>query len=129
MQCSTVTVDCDYYGPSFLNIRNRRARKSHKCYECRREILPGETYLYESGLWEGEFSFYKICDDCRSLRAAFFNGGFYYGQIWSDIWEHIIECSGKINETVVAGLSPTARDKVCKIIEEAWERDHESGRI
>lgn len=36
--------DYDYDGPSIHRVTNPKARKPHKCAECYRPILPGETY-------------------------------------------------------------------------------------
>ena len=37
----------------FYNQKHARARKSHKCEFCGKEIIPGETYSYESGKFDG----------------------------------------------------------------------------
>ena len=55
-------------GPSFCITKNRKARKSHICYECKSAIVPGEIYEYCSGLWEGQISSYKTCNSCVSAR-------------------------------------------------------------
>ena len=38
----------------FYNQKHEKARKSHKCEFCGKEIIPGETYSYESGKFDGE---------------------------------------------------------------------------
>jgi len=38
----------------FYNSETRRARKQHKCCECRRSIAPGDEYTVSSGKYEGE---------------------------------------------------------------------------
>lgn len=37
----------------FYNQKHAKARKSHKCEFCGKEIIPGETYSYESGKFDG----------------------------------------------------------------------------
>lgn len=61
---------CDYDVPSFYSRSVHRAtRKSHKCYECAHVIVPGEKYEYVSGLWDGNFSYFKTCQGCIDLRT------------------------------------------------------------
>ncbi len=45
-----------------------KARKEHKCCECRGVIQPGEHCHIFSGFWDTWQSF-KTCDDCDKLRA------------------------------------------------------------
>lgn len=47
----------------------RKARKEHKCYECRRLIAKGEQYEYSSGIWAGEAQSFKLCLDCVNLKS------------------------------------------------------------
>jgi hypothetical protein len=44
---------CDYDPPEFWSLNMLAAKKQHQCYECSGPILPGETYEYVSGKWEG----------------------------------------------------------------------------
>lgn len=60
---------CDYDPPSFSSQQLRKARKQHRCEECGRKILPGETYEYVSGLWDGWFGDFKTCHHCLSIRT------------------------------------------------------------
>lgn len=59
---------CDGDGPEFHHSETRRARKSHKCYECRSTIDPGEQYEHVRGKWEGEVYTFKTCALCCELR-------------------------------------------------------------
>lgn len=59
--------DCDAEYPSFINDSHPKAKKDHNCCECRGTIKSGETYHNYTGLWDGEFSTYKRCEDCFSL--------------------------------------------------------------
>ena len=59
---------CDYDAPAFYNRTMPKARKPHKCYECRGEILAGETYESVTGKWDYVDTF-KTCDRCLDLRT------------------------------------------------------------
>lgn len=66
-----MTCYCDYdYSPSMYSETWHKARKEHKCCECKRTIHPGEDYQRVSGVWDGEFSTYKTCERCADLREA-----------------------------------------------------------
>ena len=54
--------------PAVYSKTCRRARKPHRCYECRGTIAKGESYNSHEGLWDGRWSTYKVCLDCDSLR-------------------------------------------------------------
>jgi len=53
--------------PQAYSYKFRKARKSHKCYECHGIIPIGELYHYHSGIWGHEAFSFKICDDCKKL--------------------------------------------------------------
>jgi len=55
--------------PQVYGCKLRKARKHHKCYECRGIILPGELYHYHHGVWDGQGASYKVCVDCEALRT------------------------------------------------------------
>lgn len=40
------------------------ARKQHKCCECSGVITPGEKYKRYFGVWDGDFSQYRMCIEC-----------------------------------------------------------------
>lgn len=48
----------------------RRARKTHRCGECRHPIVPGEVYEYYKGIWDGQASDMKTCICCAKARCA-----------------------------------------------------------
>lgn len=58
---------CDYDMPSWISSRRVKARKVHKCYECRAPILAGESYEYVSGKWD-DFRDFHTCERCLELR-------------------------------------------------------------
>lgn len=59
---------CDYDPAEFYHAQRRKARKPHKCDECRRAIQPGETYEHARGKWEGDVGTFDTCCRCLALR-------------------------------------------------------------
>lgn len=84
----------DAESPSAYSYTFRKARKDHRCHECRGTIKKGEKYHYHSGIWDGPCS-YKICVDCESLR----NDMNETIKDWDDkipfdcLLEHVTECN------------------------------------
>ena len=52
----------------------RKARRAHRCCECRGTIEPGEIYHYHKGIWDDGPASYKVCYDCEKLRKDLDNG-------------------------------------------------------
>lgn len=61
--------ECDYDLPEHFRQANVRARKMHRCTECRGWIAPGETYLKTFGVWDGRAAGYATCSDCQAFAA------------------------------------------------------------
>jgi len=57
---------CDF--PRMFSNIIRKARKEHKCYECNRIIMIGESYYYSKGNWDGRWLDFKTCIECENLR-------------------------------------------------------------
>ncbi len=57
----------DYDPPRCWTRTMPRARKRHRCCECRGNIQPGEVYERFSGIWDYPMTF-KTCSDCNDLR-------------------------------------------------------------
>lgn len=60
---------CDIDEPTFYLAEIRKARKLHRCRECKRLIRPGEKYEHIVGKWDGELSSVKTCGHCLNLRS------------------------------------------------------------
>lgn len=45
-----------------------KARKQHRCCECRGWIERGEIYERFEGIWDGEGLTFKTCPDCFDIR-------------------------------------------------------------
>lgn len=71
----------------------RKARKAHKCAECRRVIEAGESYHVEAFTFEGDFSWHKTCAHCMVARGWLQGecGGWLYGGVIEDLREHCHE--------------------------------------
>ena len=54
--------------PTLYNTYTYKAKKEHKCCECRGKICVGEKYHSIFGIWEGEPYQFKTCSDCELLR-------------------------------------------------------------
>jgi len=124
MECSCdISVEVDVY-PEFYIETNRKARKVHKCTECRRDILPKETYMTIAGKWDGVIQTYKHCADCQSIITQFFSSGFTFGEVLWLLADAISE-GGGLPEKCVSKLTPRAREKVCDMIQKYWDEKEE----
>lgn len=54
----------DVYGRELI-----RARKAHRCCECHGTIYPRDLYHRHSGLWDGAWATFKVCEDCEQIRT------------------------------------------------------------
>ena len=75
------------------DAREVRARKAHRCDECRRTIEPGETYHTEAFVFEGESQTHKTCAHCWVVRQWLIDecGGMVYGEVEEDARQHAAE--------------------------------------
>lgn len=106
MCCPISPADDD--PPSAFKEQVRRARKPHTCCECGETIPARAQYEHASGIWDGRPDVYKTCLSCVEIRDHFACNGFYYGQIWQDIYDNFfpgMKCGGPCME----GLSPAAK--------------------
>jgi len=116
MECSTVEADIDETC-TLLSSSRPTARKDHKCYECRKTISKGTSYLKEVIVFDRELTSYKLCPVCESIRNTFFTEGWYYGQLMNMLYDHISDCE-TISEDVILKLIPEAQSLVLKMMEE-----------
>jgi len=119
MDCATVGVSVDEFSTE-LSRGTPKARKAHRCQECKEWIQPGEIYERVSTIFDGEFDEHKTCLGCVSIREEFFKDGYYYEQVIADFEEHIRDCGGIISESAIARLNPGGREKVCDMLNEYW---------
>ncbi|RLI66868.1 MAG: hypothetical protein DRO67_00400 [Candidatus Asgardarchaeum californiense] len=120
MDCAcTVEVYIDDHCESLSN-KFVKARKEHKCTECRRVIAIGEEYFREVTSYENSISTYKTCEDCYSIRQVFFSSGWCYGEVRENMEEFIWDCNGDVSVSCILMLTKPARDWVLDIIEEVY---------
>jgi hypothetical protein len=53
----------------FTDVSHPRARKAHRCCECRRTIQPGETHLLVKALYDGYWSSDRTCAHCEAAGS------------------------------------------------------------
>lgn len=72
-----------------------KARKEHKCCECRRIIQPGDMYQRAEGCWDGHFETFKTCVRCARLRdkLARKHGHWMDGPNFTELREYLLDCS------------------------------------
>jgi len=121
MECScSISAESDCGGPSKHSEKIVTARKKHVCFECLEDIQAGEKYEYVKGLWDGSYSIYKTCIDCKSIRDTFFDS-WVYTQVWENFQDEFGYHDSIIPESCIAELTPGARARVCEFIECGWE--------
>ena len=100
----------------FIHALMHKARKTHRCGECFRDISAGEQYESVFGKWEGDFSSHKTCVHCCAARKWLERecNGYVYGGIKEDIQDHFYEVSPyKMLELgrLIVGMRRKWRDK------------------
>lgn len=60
----------DYERPVVFVEVTRRARKRHRCGECKGFIAPGCHYHETRGLWDGQWSTHKTCGSCYVIAHS-----------------------------------------------------------
>ena len=90
---------CDGNGPSASWESRPKAKKRHKCSECRGWIEPGEVYWNVRGIWDGGPSTYKVCADCDALLSWCSEGAdcfcWSFTNIHSDVLDFVGESGDK----------------------------------
>lgn len=56
---------CDYEPSTVWDERIVRARKQHRCCECRGAIRVGESHSRIGSLFDGRWQTYRMCGDCK----------------------------------------------------------------
>lgn len=91
----------------------RKARKVHKCQECRRNIQIGESYHYDSFVFEGQLQQHRTCAHCMVARDWLSTncGGWIFSHVLDDIEEHIGKGDGltRLSRIVVGSRRKWAR--------------------
>ena len=99
------------------------AKKNWRCGECGRVIPVGEKYFCHIGKWNGKFKVDRTCLDCRSVTEHLFCG-YVFGQVWEQLTDHVHDNGADgLSWSKIAKLTPTAREKVCALIEKRWANE------
>lgn len=57
----------DFEAAAVYKEHIRRAKKRHRCGECRGLIEPGQHYWESRGMWDGEWNMFRTCGSCFVL--------------------------------------------------------------
>ena len=89
--CGVCIGGGDYDGMNeFENVEHPKARKPHKCRECRRIIQRGEVYERFTGKFDGDLFCVKTCLQCAEIRDAFnCDGGAIIDGLWSEMEDYV----------------------------------------
>ena len=63
-------------GDAFFSATYPKARKTHICQQCGRDIEPGETYRRQGMVWDGRMSASIVCLQCEAFAEAVYKLGF-----------------------------------------------------
>jgi hypothetical protein len=92
-----ITCDCSVYdseSPELYFDKVVKARKEHKCCECREPIKKGDSYEYVKTLYDGYWDTYKTCIPCTRIRRDYCPRGWIFEWIFEFLEETIDECLG-----------------------------------
>jgi hypothetical protein len=64
--CAIDLEPCDVWRET-----ERTARKAHRCSSCGGQIAPGARYLSHFSMFEGDYTYNKMCLLCRDDRKTF----------------------------------------------------------
>ena len=98
--CGVSLGDYDGDEASFYTERHVKARKVHRCHECREDIAKGDHYYVVSGKWEDEVMTYRFCGSCWEVMGEFSDRGRVFGVTWDtfhDEWASGATLQGCLN--------------------------------
>ena len=97
--------DCDFYnGPDVFHEITRRARKRHRCGECRGLIAPGCHYYESRGLWDGEWGTHKTCGSCYVIAHTLLDRYCFGDMIEAIDCEYDLSERGNPGRIALAGM-------------------------
>jgi hypothetical protein len=86
-ECCIALYDSDYEHPFLYKVKTVIARKTHRCVECRGDIVKGESYESVSAVYDGEWYHFKTCRICVRIRDDIYCDGYIHGDLRDDVWE------------------------------------------
>ncbi len=73
----------------FYRSSEPKAKKPHKCIECRKVIAVGEKHSLFVGKYDGDFSSSRACLECAEIQRAYSCGELIIvGDLWSEMRDH-----------------------------------------
>jgi hypothetical protein len=117
-------IDIDLNETTEFHIEKMvKAKKEHRCIECKQLIHKGEVYEVVTLKYRGDSIFScKTCSSCKEVRDVFCCS-WYYGMVWELIIENIQEAD--INLGCLDNLSKEAVNKFLIFYEKYLEEnDH-----
>lgn len=102
--------------PKCFTKSQPKARKRHRCCECRGWIEPGEKYHVFSGVWDSPGT-YKTCADCQALRVIIDAALRKDGDEWSEFTNLSQELDEDQKRQFVAIM-----EKRCDHIHSSWDK-------
>ncbi len=103
--------DCDG-SPEFFNRQEVKARKPHKCMECRVIIAKGEKYQRDSGKYDGQCYTDHTCLPCAEIRHVFSCGEIEpVGQLWCDFPMDDLRMAGECWDSLSAAAKAKLLEK------------------
>jgi len=107
---------------SVWNVKTVKARTPHVCDECGETIVPTQQYERASGLFDGEWSTWRICLPCCEVSAEFTESGgrVYGGAMWNELvdqWEQGAHLQACLNRLTTAAAKAMMRRRWMK-----WKR-------
>lgn len=100
----------------FLDITTPRARKEHKCCECRGAISVRATYYRVSYKFEGKFGTDRVCEACWEAMQEF-DYHIFGGDFWRSMreqWDNGANVQGCINRLSSAAAKEHMRRQWAK---------------
>ena len=94
--------------PEAVLIKNRKARKEHKCCECHSIIKVTEVYRQTSGIWEGEAYSFRQCIACAEISDMVWkldileDEGPSFGDLKSWVRDYVADCNGDAEKELIA---------------------------
>jgi len=97
--CICVDVEGEYIEWDERKVSSGAAQK---CTECERTIPPGAPHVHHLGLTEPEYDdddaaegeweeLHRECLCCAAVRSSLFECGWFVGQVWSLLRDHMDE--------------------------------------
>ena len=86
----------------------KSARKEHTCVYCNKDIKVGDTYIRETGIFEGDFNDYCLCPRCQYLVNKYDSG-----EVLSCLYDTLVE-----NDYIVCPACGSINFKDFKVCED-----------